>query len=428
MALLKPLEATRNELQELLIDDLVAAMRQLQNLLPNNSDKQQQVLALLGRLNAANKARLRGTISNEELQLLYNRVRADLLDLIAGLEETDFTAANTLKGKPAPKKGSVLYRIPRIMPLVKETKCVVRIALDEDAIVENIALDEHVQLKSLYRVSDTMQAEITDPSGGQVFRIRSTSEPVQLIDDQGYTEWRFYVTPVLEGSFPLEVKVAVIEMVNNQPHKKEIVLEEIVLVVTENATPEVQEELFMPAGFAFSLSSVTNNDPVKYYPGSEPFIAPARPASIGNTPPSRPLPMDDPIRTIPGPVEKQGNITKSDTQARDGRDIKLNASINLWRTGNEVRFALKPIPREGEDFIGSLNFKGNKVELNRNNLDPQNNTITSKVQAVLEFRDGEWYIENGSALKTTFIRVDEPVKLKKGDIILMGNRKFEFDC
>ena len=307
MPLAKPLETLRKELNELLVDDLVAALRQLQQLLPENAEKQQQTTALLGRFNAANKERLRGTISNDELQRLYNQVRADLLDLIAGLSEADFDAATAQKagadGKPAPRQGSVLYRVPHQMPLDKETKCVVRIALEEEAIVENITLDEHVQLKSLYRVSDTMQAEIIDPSGGQVFRIRTTSEPVQLIDEQGFTEWRFYVTPLREGAFPLEIKVSVIEMLHNQPYKKEIVLEETVQVVTESSAPGDIETPLKAAGYAFAFGNTAGlqlheqESAGESVPGRgvppPPYVAPG-PASAVPVPPSpQPLVIPD---------------------------------------------------------------------------------------------------------------------------------------
>lgn len=314
MPLAKPLETLRKELQDLLVDDLVAALRHLQQLLPENSVKQQQAIALLGRFNAANKERLRGTISNEELQRLYNQVRADLLDLIAGLTQADFDAATAPKtsadGKPAPRQGNVLYRVPHQMPLDEETKCVVRIALDEAAIVENITLDEHVQLKSLYRVSDTMQAEIIDPSGGQVFRIRSTSEPIQLIDEQGYTEWRFYVTPLREGSFPLEIKVSVIEMVHNQPCKKEIVLEETVRVITGAPAGDAAEEPLKPAGYALAFQTATTDIsidlddaefqvplPGKGLPPVQPIFVPSPapiPPGAPQAPASMPLPQEQP--------------------------------------------------------------------------------------------------------------------------------------
>lgn len=91
---------------------------------------------------------------------------------------------------------------------------------------------------------------------------------------------------------------------------------------------------------------------------------------------------------------------------------------------------LKPVIFPGEDLRDvpkEVNLKGNHTELNRQLLDPDNNTITSKVQAVLTCKDGKWYIQDQSAQKTTYVYAGEPVPLKTGDIILMGNRTFVFE-
>lgn len=91
---------------------------------------------------------------------------------------------------------------------------------------------------------------------------------------------------------------------------------------------------------------------------------------------------------------------------------------------------LQPVAKDGEKSSApiSITATDQPVEVNRSALDPDNNTITSKVQAAFEFRDGVWYIVDKSEQQTTFIRADQPVPLKKGDLILMGNRKFIFDC
>jgi formylglycine-generating enzyme required for sulfatase activity len=280
MPLTQPLDALRKDLQDQLLDDIAAALRNLQALLPATSDKYGAVVALLGRLNDANKARLRNTLSNDDLQREYDRIRADFLDLVQGLQEADFSADSAEKnaeGQPAPKQGSILYRIPGTMPVRKETKCVVRISMDEDAIAENITIDEHVQLKSLYRVSDTMQAELLDPAGGRVFSIRTISEDIQLVDQQGFTEWWFYVTPLEEGSHPLVLKIAIIEMVNGLPHRKEIVMEEIVRIIADGPVSDEGATALRPAGYAlaFQTASMAGAGLVTGVKQSAPVSAPA---------------------------------------------------------------------------------------------------------------------------------------------------------
>lgn len=88
---------------------------------------------------------------------------------------------------------------------------------------------------------------------------------------------------------------------------------------------------------------------------------------------------------------------------------------------------LKPIAWEGEDVnYNPITYSGDTIILNRANTDSNNNSITSREQAILTCEDGEWYIENKSDLRTTFIRVNGRVKLTSGDIIVLGNREFEF--
>jgi hypothetical protein len=67
-----------------------------------------------------------------------------------------------------------------------------------------------------------------------------------------------------------------------------------------------------------------------------------------------------------------------------------------------------------------------QVAVNRQTLDENNFTITSRLQAAFVFTDNKWWLLDKSDLKTTFIQVKEPVEMKDGDIVLMGDRRFVF--
>lgn len=96
---------------------------------------------------------------------------------------------------------------------------------------------------------------------------------------------------------------------------------------------------------------------------------------------------------------------------------------------NAPRCTLVPVVEEGEqDAPQEHLFRGNIHQLNRANLDPENYTITSHVQAELKCEDGQWYIKDCSQLQTTYILCQDPMDLKDGDRILMGNRVFVFNC
>lgn len=92
-------------------------------------------------------------------------------------------------------------------------------------------------------------------------------------------------------------------------------------------------------------------------------------------------------------------------------------------------FQLTLQPREGEHLSKTkLDFEGESVSLNRDKLEPGNNSITSREQARITCEDGKWYIEDKSQFQTTFVRAGRKTEIKDGDIILMGSRLFVFNA
>jgi hypothetical protein len=111
------------------------------------------------------------------------------------------------------------------------------------------------------------------------------------------------------------------------------------------------------------------------------------------------------------------------------------ATIDPYRVKENKACFLELVNRDGEEnaipdieqtILEFSNEDEAPIELNREKLDPDNFTITSKVQAELSYKNGKWYLQDKSTLNTTFIRVAERTELKEGDIILMGDRKFIF--
>lgn len=85
---------------------------------------------------------------------------------------------------------------------------------------------------------------------------------------------------------------------------------------------------------------------------------------------------------------------------------------------------LKPIENP-DDVSRAISFNETTI-LNRSNIDTNNNSITSRQQANLEYKDGEWYITDLSEQGTTFVRKNGAIQLEDGDVILIGNRRFIF--
>jgi uncharacterized Zn finger protein (UPF0148 family) len=131
---------------------------------------------------------------------------------------------------------------------------------------------------------------------------------------------------------------------------------------------------------------------------------------------------------MPQPLEAD---TAESPEAPSG---SLTETVNPWETTDNA--PLQNIPActltpVAEDFPAqqspaSLKYAGSEIILNRNNTDPANATVSSHEQAALICDSGEWFIEDRSRMKTTFVRPRERMKLKDGDMILMGNRRFLF--
>ena len=114
------------------------------------------------------------------------------------------------------------------------------------------------------------------------------------------------------------------------------------------------------------------------------------------------------------------------SQSRSGYGRK---TITPWEMQAPVcSCRLSMIPNTNEETPASpLVFSGEEIILNRDNTDEGNMTITSKEQAVLTYENKKWYIQDRSEQKTTFVYTTEKIELKPGDIIVLGNRRFEFD-
>ena len=123
---------------------------------------------------------------------------------------------------------------------------------------------------------------------------------------------------------------------------------------------------------------------------------------------------------------------KPDVDQKEIRPLNEN-TLTPWMPSEKVKIrtpecSLSFVKKEGEPFNDiSLRFSGNQIQLNRGNTDPGNQTITSKVQAELSFENDKWYLQDKSVLKTTYIYAGEKKELKPGDIIVLGNKLFEFN-
>jgi len=359
MPLTQPLAELRKNIREILIEDLPAAIKALGELLPEGSEKHTIALSMLAQINDANKAHFRNTISPEEYARRIDTVRANFLDLLNGLEEPDFEEPLVVgeSNASSAKSGSVLYRVPHRMPLRKPVICTVRVAIDEDALLEDMVLDANVRIKQRVEVSDMMKAELLDPDGS-VFQIRNLSETTQLVRETGKTQWLFSVTPLVEGEHQLLVKVSMMEFVPNLGLyvPREVSILETVTIVTELAVTDEQEAPMKSTGESFNIqplpgpprrgvSELVDAMEVEISKGVSEPLSPPPPAVV---PPERSISLNPATKSssesyIPAP---QPLIQPQPQQSRpvSGKVRALSFLLLFLIVGSTATYALTPPP------------------------------------------------------------------------------------
>ncbi len=119
--------------------------------------------------------------------------------------------------------------------------------------------------------------------------------------------------------------------------------------------------------------------------------------------------------------------TRMEQSAQSNKPISSTINPYLVGSAPEPGFTLTPVKRINErKTFESILYEGQEVELRRDNTEADNTSITSQEQAVIHNENGNWYITDKSEQGTTFVRATNKTQLQDGDIILLGNRLFEF--
>lgn len=251
---MKPIGDIKKDLLDWIGKGIDLALNALKNTIPADVPKYKDVIMLEGRYRELHKNWLeKGVLSDEEALVESNKIQEAIINFINDLKEEDLVKELAEKIEQKAKTGKVLYRVPDQMQVEKEVKCIIRVAFTEDILLQDIEQEADDTIKDV-RIADVMAAEIIDPNEQPAFAIRTFSERVQFIDESDFTEWLFYVKPLLEGSYPLLLKVAIVEIVDGKERKREVVMEETIQVISTE--PEKAKEEFAEvkdvqvAGFA----------------------------------------------------------------------------------------------------------------------------------------------------------------------------------
>ncbi len=252
---MKSIEEIKHELRETLPIGIDLAIQALKTLIPAEVEKYNDVILLESRYRELNQNLLRGLVNNEDAQIEFNNLRENILFFITDLKEGDFTKKSAAQATSGPKKGKILYRVPDQMQVQKEVKCIVRVAFNEVILMQDLEKISDDSIKDV-RIAEVMSAQLVDPNEQKAFNIRTFSEGVQFVDEADFTEWLFYVRPLLEGTYPLLLKICVIEIVDGLERKREVVLEEVVQVTATEPRTE-SEGTFTTANYQVQLAGTS---------------------------------------------------------------------------------------------------------------------------------------------------------------------------
>lgn len=185
----------------------------------------QDLLILKNRFSIANIEKHKGLMDQREYLRECSNISSALLYISKQIHLPTLPPA--IKSK---KQGKVLYAIPNSMPLNLETKCIIRIAYDSESIWENISTQDHAKLEDI-KVSQIMEVALIDRSGGTDFEVRTLNRTDQYLELDDYSEWIFFVKPIITGTRKLYLKISTVQKIDGESMKKEIVLERAVEVV-----------------------------------------------------------------------------------------------------------------------------------------------------------------------------------------------------
>ena len=238
---MESIEAIRKQfIDQLVHKDLKRAFYVLRQNIDRQSIKYDDLNILHIRYtNACRDQHVKGILSFEEASVQNNQIYSALLDLINELQPEDLAievAPSTVvprnNNKSSTIKGKILYRVPGLMEIEKEYKCIVRIAFTEEELEYLKKQDNTTKIEPV-RISEVMSVQFLDESNCDAFAIRTRSTEEQFIDRGDFTEWIFYVKPLLEGIYDLILKVSVVEKRYGREVKKDIVLEKKIKIVAE---------------------------------------------------------------------------------------------------------------------------------------------------------------------------------------------------
>lgn len=177
-----------------------------------------------------------GRLRGEDYNIEVNRINSAIIESI-----------NVLKNEPIGRSinepihyGHIIHNVPSRMSRNVPKLCKVRIASKEDILFDKMLKKEDASQPEELELTETMEVELYDPNGGEAFLIEKVNrESIQIVEDHAFTEWKFRVTPLLEGARYLELRA----FLYKKKGKKELSFETRIEVVAYDGDFYAKEAL-----------------------------------------------------------------------------------------------------------------------------------------------------------------------------------------
>ncbi|MFK7948277.1 MAG: SUMF1/EgtB/PvdO family nonheme iron enzyme [Saprospiraceae bacterium] len=243
-------------LKNLLPEDGVGeVLERLKLMLIQNKQRVNEIIQLETRLSKLNNDIRFQFITKEAFNSEYALLTKAIIDYLDELKPEDLETQTTKTKKK--NSGHLLRRIPDQMQLQKRTKCVVRLAHLQEELLENYEMTEDTIIKSV-RVAEVMEVDLQDRNEEKSFEITTPNTKDQFLDEGYYTEWIYYVKPIREGQHELTLVVSVLEEIRGKERRRDVVLEEVVTIVTEEV---ITDELYKSTGYEVGSSKTITPQP-----------------------------------------------------------------------------------------------------------------------------------------------------------------------
>ncbi len=126
--------------------------------------------------------------------------------------------------------GLLMHNIPRRMAIGLPTRCTIRIGSIVEEVMRGMEQEEFATVTDI-KVAKLMEVQLLSEQPG-AFEITTVNRPEQEVDFETHSEWRYDVTPLLQGQFKLELKVSTVKFIDGKDRYAEKVYDVTVLVET----------------------------------------------------------------------------------------------------------------------------------------------------------------------------------------------------